>query len=257
MHDNTPFIASPAKPSSPVGFTGPVRGSVGANHHHTILFVTDHQAQNRFLIDALIGEKFSVRLHQRNVLSSGNPPADEYDLILIDAPGCTLCDLSTYARLRSVSNGLLMLLVDGLDETFQILLYEQGIDDLLIKPIHHVLLLARIRARLRHHTRKSTSATLAFNGLEINRDQRKVSYQNREIPFTTREFDLLCHLARHARTTLDRDHLYKAVLGIEYNGYDRAIDMYITRIRARLAPYPHLARMIKTVRGTGYLFAAD
>ena len=68
---------------------------------------------------------------------------------------------------------------------------------------------------------------------------------------------ILWYLAKNACTTLDRDHLYKSVFGIEYNGYDRSIDMYIARIRSKMAPYHNLAPMIKTVRGSGYLFAAE
>jgi two-component system response regulator RstA len=64
-------------------------------------------------------------------------------------------------------------------------------------------------------------------------------------------------MAKNACTTLNRDQLYKAVLGIEYNGYDRSIDMYIARIRAKMAYAPRMVQMIKTVRGNGYLFAAE
>lgn len=85
---------------------------------------------------------------------------------------------------------------------------------------------------------------------------RRAAYLGEELPFTSREFDLLWHLAKNACTTLDRDQLLEAVFGIEYNGYDRSIDMYIARIRSKMAGY-NLAPMIKTVRGSGYLFAAE
>jgi two-component system response regulator RstA len=162
-------------------------------------------------------------------------------------------ELSTLPRIRAVYTGLLILLIDDIDEMLQVLLYEQGVDDLLVIPINHLLMVARIRALFRRARLRSTPANLSFNGLEINQGLRRASYLGEEIPFTSREFDLLWHLARHACVTLDRDNLYRAVFGIEYNGYDRSIDMYIARIRSKMAFHPDLVSMIKTVRGSGYL----
>jgi two-component system response regulator RstA len=124
--------------------------------------------------------------------------------------------------------------------------------------MHPLLMLARISALLRRISHRSPPpAHLLFNGLEINYGLRRASYRGEEIPLTTRKFDMHWHLAQNACTTLDRDRLYRAVFGIEYNGYDRSIDMYIARIRSKMAHYPPLAPMIKTVRGSGYLFATE
>jgi len=227
----------------------------GQDACRSISFLTDNEPGARPLVDALVREAFAVRLLKKSREALPAYTTTDTDLLIIDSGGFSLEEISAYPRIRTVYTGLLMLLIDGVDEMLQVLLYEQGIDDLLVRPMHHLLMLARIRALLRRNGRRAAPTALLFDGLEINGGLRRASYRGEEIPFTSREFDLLCHLAHHACTTLDRDHLYKAVFGIEYNGYDRSIDMYIARIRAKLAPYPDLARMIKTVRGTGYLFA--
>ncbi|WP_051553758.1 response regulator transcription factor [Desulfobulbus elongatus] len=223
----------------------------------SIAFLTDNERETKSLVDALVREAFSVHLLTSKEEAFNRNLIKDADLLIIDSSRFSLEEISSYPRLRTVYGGLLMLLTNGIDEMMQVLLYEQGIDDLLVKPMHHLLILARIRALLRRNGQRAVPATLLFNGLEINGGLRRASYLGEEIPFTSREFDLLCHLAQNAYTTLDRDHLYKAVFGIEYNGYDRSIDMYIARIRAKMVRFPALAHMIRTVRGTGYLFAGE
>lgn len=221
----------------------------------SIVLLTENDQETTSLVKALIEENYRVRVQTRKQFKGA--AVKDLDLLVVDSSKFSLEELSVYPRIRAVYSGLLMLLIDDLDEMLQVLLYEQGVDDLLIKPANHLLMLARIRALLRRNHQRATTASLRFDGLEINGGLRRASYQGRELPLTSREFDLLWHLAQNACTTLDRDHLYRAVFGIEYNGYDRSIDMYVARIRSKMAPYPNLAQMIKTVRGNGYLFAAQ
>lgn len=227
--------------------------------NRSIVLLTDNEQRSKPLAEALLREDFQVQVQtkkkNRDILDQIQ--ARTTDLLLIDSERFSLEELSTFSRVRSVYSGPLMLLIEDVDEMVQVLLYEQGVDDLLVKPTNQLLLLAHIRALLRRHNQRPMPTVLSFNGLEINTGLRRATYNGQEIPFTSREFDLLCHLAQHACVTLDRDQLYRSVFGIEYNGYDRAIDMYIARIRAKMAPFGRLDRLIKTVRGTGYLFAGE
>jgi two-component system response regulator RstA len=227
------------------------------NSCRSIVIFTDDEKGASLLANALIQEEFSVRLQTKTANQFDNYSPQGTDLLIIDSGKFSLEEVSTYPRIRAIHTGLLMLLIDKIDEMLQVLLLEQGIDDLLVKPMNHLLLLARIRALLRRNSKRVAPANLNFNGLEINAGLRRATCGGQEIPLTSREFDLLWHLAKNACTTLDRDHLYKAVFGIEYNGYDRSIDMYIARIRSKMAFHPNLSQMIKTVRGNGYLFAAE
>lgn len=224
---------------------------------HTILLLTEDEVGCKPLVSALAQEDFAVHCSRKTsdaLLSIGGR---DTELLILDSGRFSLEELSVFPRIRSVYTGLLMVLIDHIDEMLQVLLYEQGVDDLLLKPVNHLLLAARLRALLRRSQLRATPAHLLFNGLEINPGLRRTAYMGEEIPLTSREFDLFWYLAKHACTTLDRDHLYRAVFGIEYNGYDRSIDMYIARIRAKMAKFPGLDALIKTVRGTGYLFAAE
>ncbi len=222
----------------------------------SIVFLTDNEKNIRPLVSALAQEEFDVALEKKNMEQLH--PHDDAALLIIDSSRFSLEELSTYPRIRAAYSGLLMLLIDDIDEMLQVMLYEQGVDDMLFKPVNQLLMLARIRALLRRAQHSQTAqSTIRVSGMEINGGTRRATYRDTEIPFTSREFDLLLHMAKNAYMTLDRDNLYRAVFGNDYNGYYRAIDMYIARLRAKLSPYPALNGIIKTVRGSGYLFAAE
>ena len=247
---------SPAMYSPAVAHIQPMTGP-GKEPCHTIVLLTEDEGGCQSLISALAEEDFVVRCQRKSadaVIAAGGR---DIELLILDSGRFSLEELSIFPRIRSVYTGLLMVLIDRIDEMLQVLLYEQGADDLLLKPVNPLLMAARIRALLRRSQLRAAPAHLLFNGLEINPGLRRTAYLGEEIPLTAREFDLFWHLAKHACTTLDRDHLYRAVFGIEYNGYDRSIDMYIARIRAKMAKFAGLDTLIKTVRGTGYLFAAE
>jgi DNA-binding response OmpR family regulator len=69
------------------------------------------------------------------------------------------------------------------------------------------------------------------------------------------EFELLAALARAAGRVLSREQLLDALKGAEYETFDRSIDVHISKLRAKLEPDPKAPRLIKTVRGVGYLLA--
>jgi two-component system, OmpR family, response regulator RstA len=225
--------------------------------YKSIVFFTDDENASSPLVSALIQEKFIVKLHSRSKEYLDGFIDQDIDLFVVESDRFALDDLSVYARIRAIYTGLMVVLITDIDEMLQVLLYEQGVDELLLKPINPLLMLARIRALFRRNDKRMFPANLVFNGLEINGGLRRASYLGEEISFTSREFDLLWYMAKNACTTLDRDHLYKDVFGIEYNGYDRSIDMYIARLRSKMAPFTDLPQLIKTVRNKGYLFAAE
>lgn len=223
----------------------------------SIVFFTDDDDNTRPLINTLSSEDFSV-----HVFSRRNTIIDPYfikdtDMLVIESNHFSFEELALFAKIKNSYAGLLVLLSNEIDELLQVMIYEQGIDDLLIKPVNPLLMLAHIRALFRRNCRRGLTANLDFNGLKINGSTRQASYRGEDIPLSSREFDLLWYLAQNACMTLDRDRLYKNVFGVEYNGYDRSIDMYISRLRTKLSESTGLPPVIKTVRGKGYLFVVE
>lgn len=223
----------------------------------SISFITDNQHASLPFVNAMVGEEFTVNLVDHAPHRSDVIPESDSDMFIIDSGKFSLEELSFYSRLRTSYSGLLVLLIDQIDDLLQVMLLEQGVDDLLVKPINPLLLLARIRALFRRNDAPQRPSSLVFNGLSINGGTRKASCNEQELDLSSKEFDLLWYLAKNAHTTIDWDRLYHHVFGIEYNGYDRSVDMYISRIRAKLSEAQCSPQVIKTVRGKGYLFASD
>ena len=147
----------------------------------------------------------------------------------------------------------------------QILGFEIGASDYVVKTTPPSVLLARIRAQLRHNATvpvvavqaQQDKTALNFGKLVVDSKNRTASYRGESLHLSTGDFDLLWELASHAGEILSRDHLLKKLRGIEYDGMDRSMDVAISRLRKKLADDPEDPRKIKTIRHRGYLFATD
>lgn len=176
-------------------------------------------------------------------------------LVLVDVAESTLDIASVCQAVREEYPGALMVLAEQADEMFQVLGLEMGADDFVVKPISSTLLLARIRAVLRRRQLAggAEDATITLGALEVDAGRREVNCGGRNVELTSKEFDLLWYLACNARTVLSRDQIYQALFGLEYNGIDRSVDIYISRLRNKLGEDSAHPQLLKTVRGVGYL----
>ena len=69
--------------------------------------------------------------------------------------------------------------------------------------------------------------------LLVDIPSRRIHVNEVEVKLTTMEFELLAMLSRNAGTVVQREHLYTRVLGTEYNGIDRGLDVHVSRIRRK------------------------
>lgn len=188
------------------------------------------------------------------------------DLIVLDVmmPGET--GLQLCAQLRAGKDSataripVIMLTAAG-DETDRIIGLEMGADDYLPKPFNPRELLARIRAVLRRAgsgtaETEAVGGILAFDCWRIDLGGRRVSGPNGDIELSTGEFDLLVALAERPQRVLSRDQLLDLTRGRVAQPFDRSIDVQVGRLRRKIEADPAQPRLITTVRGGGYMFAA-
>lgn len=184
------------------------------------------------------------------------------DLVILDVmlPGVSGFDLCREIRAQS-QTPIIMLTARG-DETDRIVGLEIGADDYLAKPFNPRELLARINAVLRRSLgpRDSDAGARArkyiFEGWTLDTLRRDlIDPGGVIIELTSGDYDLLLTLLEAPQRVLTREHLLDAARNRAATGFDRSIDVQISRLRKKIdeANSPH--SMIKTVRGVGYMFS--
>ncbi len=127
--------------------------------------------------------------------------------------------------------------------------FQLGIDDYMVKPIELDELLLRIRALLRR-ANIEMERRLTVGNLTLDADAVTAVVSGKEIPVTTREFNILYKLLSYPNKTFSRAQLMDEFWGIDSETSLRAVDVYITKLRDKFSACDGFE--IKTVRGLGY-----
>jgi two-component system OmpR family response regulator len=189
--------------------------------------------------------------------------AARFDLIVLDLmlPGDDGLTLCRNLRARASDIPVLMLTARG-EETDRIVGLEMGADDYLAKPFSARELLARIKAILRRarslpqNLRPDEARHLRFANWMLDTVQRQlVSVSGVVTPLSGAEYRLLRIFLSHPNRVLTRDQLVDLTQGKEADPLDRSIDVQVSRLRHRLGDDSREPRLIKTVRGEGYVLA--
>lgn len=197
-------------------------------------------------------------------VSDGRRGQDEalsgrYDAVLLDLmlPGRDGLEICREVRARS-DVPIVVLTARG-EEADRVMGLELGADDYLPKPFSARELLARIRAVVRRAKGRAGPArdVVRVGALAVDPAARRVTLAGREIPLTGYEFALLLALARRAGRILSREQLMELARGSAEDAFDRSVDVHVSRIRQKLGDDPKHPRLIKTVRGAGYVLAGE
>jgi len=177
------------------------------------------------------------------------------DLIVLDIMLPGMDGLEVLRRLRQKSEVYVLLLTAKADEMDKVVGLTVGADDYLTKPFSPRELVARVKAVLRRGRDPSVGEpVIAFEGLRIEPEARRVYTDATPLELTPIEFDLLHALARHPGRVLSREQLIEQVWGYDYYGDERVVDVHIGRLRKKIEVNPANPVLIVTVRGTGYRF---
>ena len=218
-----------------------------------VLLIDDDERLNALLTKYLSRFGFAVRAATHpeqglRALRSDPPDVVILDVMLPDVDGFTLC-----RKIRESSRIPIIMLTARGDVTDRIVGLELGADDYLPKPFEPRELLARMQAILRRGD-ADNQERLRLGDLDVNWAKRSAHMSGRDLALTSAEFELLGLLVRNRGRVLNRDRIINETRGIDWEAFDRSIDVLISRLRQKLGDDPKHPAFIRTVRGAGYLF---
>jgi len=181
------------------------------------------------------------------------------DLMLPGQDGLSLC-----RELRAKSQVPVLMLTALGEEVDRVVGLEVGADDYLAKPFSPRELVGRIKAILRrtaYMPREPTPDAVKgyrFGDWELDTTTRRLTHKDgTAVDLSGAEFRLLTILLAHPKRVLSRTQLMELLRGRDHDPFDRSIDVRITRLRRKIEPDPSKPQVIKTVRGTGYMYVPD
>ena len=183
------------------------------------------------------------------------------DVVILDImlPGLSGLDVLQRRRAEDDSAAVIILSARG-DEEDRLLGLEVGADDYVVKPFSPREAVLRVQALLRRAERLGSTAMLPRSmsaaGLDIDMGGRVVSLHGRPLPLTHREFDLLAFLVSHRGEAFTKEQLLRRVWGWDF-GDASTVTVHVRRLREKIERDPSDPRLLVTVRGTGYRFAAE
>jgi len=237
-----------------------------------VLVADDEPRIRTMLRRYLVDEGFKVTEAADGTAMRAALEREAIDLVLLDLvmPGEDGLSLARYIRRRS-DIPIIMLTGKG-DLIDRVVGLEAGADDYITKPFELREVLARIRTVLRRvGPRRAASApasapatgeeageVLFFQDWRLDLLRRELQTSAGDaVPLTAGEFELLRAFVRHPNRVLSRSQLMDIVKGRAWAAYDRAIDTQVARLRKKIEADSSNPTLIKTVRGSGYVFAAS
>jgi DNA-binding response OmpR family regulator len=218
-----------------------------------ILLIDDDERLNALLIEYLGRFGFTVRAaaHPRDGLRAFKveiPDLVILDIMLPETDGLAVC-----RKILETSRVPIIMLTARGDVTDRVVGLEMGADDYLPKPFEPRELVARIQAVLRRGT-GDAQEVVRTGALEVNWTTRAARLGSCDLGLTTAEFELLGYLVRNRGRVMSRDRIMDGTKGIDWEAFDRSIDVLISRLRQKLDDDPKQPTFIRTVRGIGYSF---
>jgi two-component system OmpR family response regulator len=239
-------------------------GVVSESARH-ILVVDDDAGIQRLLHRLLSAEGYVVDTASSGIGMRRALGEKRFDLVILDLrlPGGE-DGLSLAQSLRSTSDVSLIMLTGKGEPVDKVVGLEVGADDYVTKPFDRRELIARIRSVLRRAAasraavRRQTedAGVFRFGDWTLNLARHELTSESgQRTELTTYEFLLLAALAQRPGQVLSRDRILDVIANRNWQPYDRSIDVLVGKLRRKLNDDPRRPRIIRTIRGIGYMLA--
>jgi DNA-binding response OmpR family regulator len=230
-----------------------------------VLVVDDDHSIREMLSEYLSSQGFKVVLAEDGAAMRSAIEAAAPDLVLLDLKLPHEDGLSLARFLREHYDVGIIMVTGAGGLVDRIVGLEVGADDYVAKPFDPRELLARIKSVLRRMQARPAapadggshkSVSMGHCRLDLASHQL-IGRDGAEIPITSMEFDLLKVFAENPGKALSRDRILTLTKNREWDPYDRSIDIRVARLRRKVESDPENPRVIRTVRGVGYMFVSE
>lgn len=168
------------------------------------------------------------------------------DIMMPEVDGWEVC-----RRIRKKSMVPVLMLTARSQEFDELMGFEAGADDYVVKPFSPTVLMKRVGALLRRSSdEKISSAQLALDGLSIQESAHEVYLDQAIVELTLKEYDILLKMLSHTGQVFTREQLLDAIWGYDFVGDIRTVDSHVARLRTKLGKWGN--KHLKTVYGMGY-----
>ncbi len=213
-----------------------------------VLLVEDDTRIRTLIKKYLLIENYSVKEAVNGAEAIEEFESSDIDIVILDIMMPFIDGYEVLRHIRSVSDVPVILLTAKSLEEDKVKGFELGVDDYITKPFSVKELVLRVKALLKRSD-KLPAQSIELDGLTIDIPSFKVSYKDRDISLTKKEFDCLYLLVVNANQVLSRDQIIDNIWGMDYDKDSRNVDTLIKRLRKKLGDF---SEHIITVRGYGY-----
>jgi DNA-binding response OmpR family regulator len=225
-----------------------------------ILIIEDEQVIAEVEKDYLEANGYAVEIEASGDVGLKKAINEDYDLILLDlmlpkTDGFEIC-----RQVRKVKNIPILMVSAKKEDIDKIRGLGLGADDYVIKPFSLGELVARVKAHIARYDRliadnsmRSTDE-IRIRGVRIDKLSRKVFINEAEIPFTSKEYDLLLFMLMNPNRVFSKDDLFEKIWGLDSFGDFATVTVHISKLREKIEADPSKPQYIETIWGVGYRF---
>ncbi|MGE6376460.1 response regulator transcription factor [Peribacillus muralis] len=223
-----------------------------------ILLIEDDVSIAELQRDYLEIDDFIVNIQHTGDAGLQQALQKNYDLIILDImlPGVNGFEICK--QIRAAKDIPILIVSAKKEDIDKIRGLGLGADDYITKPFSPSELVARVKAHLARYDRlagnQSKMNTVFVHGISIDKASRKVHIHGDEVPFTTKEFDLLLFLVMHPNQVLSKEQLYESNWGMESAADVSTVTVHIRKLREKIERDPAHPKYLETVWGAGYRF---
>lgn len=220
-----------------------------------VLIVDDNEQ-----ITSILAEYAKKEGYVPNIATDGEEALQKFetekpDILLLDVMMPKVDGFSVCRQIRKISNVPIIMITARGEDFEKIMGLEIGADDYIVKPFSPAEVMARIKAIMRRIKGYEQEQQLfIYDNLKINLDDYTAFVDDKALPLTKKEIEILWTLATHKDRVFSRDNLLNKLWGYDYFGDSRTVDSHIKRLRAKLDNFAHDKWEIKTIWGVGYKF---